>query len=47
MSTPAPAGRRLTDGIALNCGDPSSCVTRFHSSCAIFASASVAFTDAS
>ena len=31
MSTPAPAGLRFTDGMALNCGDPSSCVTLFHS----------------
>src|SRR5260221_7372882 len=44
MSTPAPAGLRLTDGMALNCGEPSSCVTLFHSASAIFASASVIFT---
>src|SRR5258705_4316909 len=47
MSTLAPAGLRLTDGMALNCGDPSSCVTLFHSASAIFASASVVFTVAS
>src|ERR1035441_1538085 len=41
MSTPAPAGLKLTEGMALNCGDPSSCVTLFHSPSAIFASASV------
>ena len=44
MSMPEPAGLRLTDGMALNWGDPSSWVTRFHSASAIFASASVAFT---
>ena len=46
-STPRSCRPQLTEGIALNCGDPSSCVTLFHSSCAIFASASVAITEAS
>src|SRR6185437_11974710 len=41
---PAGAGVRFTDGMALNCGDPSSCVTLFHSASAIFASASVILT---
>src|SRR5579872_5619436 len=35
------------DGVALNCGLPCSCVTRFHSSSAILASASVALVAAS